>query len=41
MMTESNVGAFYFPQKHLHARDWDSDWLTTAPEPGAPTHSMP
>lgn len=34
-----NVGAFYFSQKHLNVRDWDSEWLTTDPEPA--THSVP
>jgi hypothetical protein len=32
-----NIGAFYFPQKHLHVRDWDSEWLITIPEPGVDT----
>jgi len=36
-----NVGAFYFLQKHLNVLDWDSEWLTTVPEPGAATHSVP
>jgi hypothetical protein len=36
-----NVGAFYFPQKHLNVRDSDSEWLTTAPQPSAATHSAP
>jgi hypothetical protein len=36
-----NVGAFYFPQKHLNVRDWDSEWFTTVPEPSAAAHSAP
>jgi hypothetical protein len=36
-----NIGAFYFPEKHLNVRDWDSEWLTEDPEPGAATHATP
>jgi hypothetical protein len=27
-----NVGVFFFIGKHLHVREWDSVWITTAPE---------
>jgi hypothetical protein len=36
-----NIGAFYFPQRHLNVHDWNSEWLITAPEPGVATHSVP
>jgi hypothetical protein len=32
-MAPRNVGAFYFPQKHLNVQQWDSMWLATMPEP--------
>lgn len=34
-----NIGAFYFPQKHLKVHDWSSEWLIT--ERGDATHSAP
>lgn len=34
-----NIGAFYFPQKHLKVHDWNSEWLIT--ERGDATHSVP
>jgi hypothetical protein len=30
-----NIGAFFFDQKHLDVRQWDSNWLTTFPEASA------
>jgi len=32
MMAPRNVGVFLFAQKHLRVRQWDSTWVTIAPE---------
>ena len=29
----ASSGEFFFVQEHLHVKDWDSEWVTQAPEP--------